>query len=633
MTHYVRTAFLTLIISSIAAGSALLLPFAKAMPKAASAKAAMPKADSYWNVDELRPGMKGTGRTVIKGTKIESFDAEVLGVLKNTSPGRDMVLCKLSGLGLDKTGVIQGMSGSPIYVQDKLVGAVAYAWPFGKEPLAGVTPFSQMSEFVASYEKRDLAEKVKASRVGLQKTLRLDGREFDTVTVSQDFIDPTPATADGIWMVPLRTPIMATGMSPGSLALLREKLASHGLVPVQGGGVGGNIPDEERNAAIVPGAALTVAMVTGDFDMSGIGTVTHVEGKRVYGWGHPFLGAGSCDIPLMTGYVHAICSRYSNSFKMGSPLKTVGVINADVSTCIAGWLDRQPDLLPVTMSVVRDASPSKTFNVKIVRQRSLLAGLLQSVLTNSVDMEGDLPDEMTALMKVRIDVEGRPTILISDLFSGSTLAGNRAPQALFSTVGLLVNQMNFNSFANLRINKVECVTEIMPGRRTADIEAVQLESDTYAPGDTVKATVILRTFKGGQVRVPVSLTLPADLPEGAYAATVSDDLANARQELRDNPLLANPQNIDQLWQSLQVILGAKRTNLVVRLPIQGGGVAVNGKALPDLPGSMVQILGNSRRTGALTINSALVSRQPTDWVIAGADALRFTVAKNKKFSE
>src|SRR5262249_20177051 len=156
--------------------------------------------------------------------------------------------------------------------------------------------------------------------------------------------------------------------------------------------------------------------------------------------------------------------------------------------------------------------------------------------------------------KVRIDVEGRPTILISDLFSGSTLAGNRAPQALFSTIGLVINQMNSNSFANLRINKVECVTEVMPGRRTAEIESVQVESDTYAPGETVKATVLLRTFKGGPIRVPVSLTLPADLPEGAYAATISDDLANARQELRDNPLLANPQNIDQLWQSLQVIL-------------------------------------------------------------------------------
>src|SRR5579871_3891170 len=127
-------------------GALLFVPVSKAGPK----------SESYWNVDELRAGMKGQGRTVMKGTKIETFDAEVLGVLKNTSPGRDMVLCRLSGLNLEKTGVIAGMSGSPVYIGERLLGAVAYAWAFGKEPIAGVTPFSQMHSYVESYERRDL---------------------------------------------------------------------------------------------------------------------------------------------------------------------------------------------------------------------------------------------------------------------------------------------------------------------------------------------------------------------------------------------------------------------------------------------------------------------------------------------
>src|SRR5207249_3216206 len=163
-------------------------------------------------------------------------------------PGRDMVLCRLSGLELEKTGVIAGMSGSPIYIEGKLLGAVAYAWPFGKEPIAGVTPFSQMHGYVESYEHRDLVEQA-------------------------------------------------------------DK-------PTRGG-------------------PLAVALVRGDFDLSGIGTVTHIEGHRVYGWGHPFFSLGTCEFPLMTGYIHTIYPRQSVSFKMGSPLRTVGVINADVSTCIA----------------------------------------------------------------------------------------------------------------------------------------------------------------------------------------------------------------------------------------------------------------------------------------------------------
>src|SRR5207245_10924408 len=160
-----------------------------------------PKPESYWSVDEVRAGMKGYGRTVMKGTKIETFEAEVLGVLKNTSPGRAMVLCRLSGLNLDKTGVVAGMSGSPIYLDDRLLGAVAYAWPYGKEPIAGITPFSQMHGFVEAYERRDLAERSKPVRVGLRQPLRLDGRDFTSVRVSQSAAAPKPA-GDELGMAP-----------------------------------------------------------------------------------------------------------------------------------------------------------------------------------------------------------------------------------------------------------------------------------------------------------------------------------------------------------------------------------------------------------------------------------------------
>ncbi len=149
---------------------------------------ATPKQNSYWQVDDIRPGMKGVGRTVMKGTKVETFQAEVLGVLKNTSPGRDMVLCRLSGLDLEKTGVIAGMSGSPVYIDGKLLGAVAYAWPYGKEPIAGITPFCQMHGFVEAFERRDLAEQRPSRRASACATARPStARTFDTVTVAQRF--------------------------------------------------------------------------------------------------------------------------------------------------------------------------------------------------------------------------------------------------------------------------------------------------------------------------------------------------------------------------------------------------------------------------------------------------------------
>jgi hypothetical protein len=600
---------------------------------AASPIQAEPDPATYWQVDDVRPGLKGFGRTVMKGTKIETFDAEVLGVLKNTSPGRDMILCRLSGLSLEKTGVIAGMSGSPIYIDGKLLGAVAFAWPFGKEPIAGVTPFCQMHAFVESFEHRDRIESKTPIRLGLRDPLYIQGRDFDTVTVSGNFLEVTPKPEDGLWMMPLRTPLVATGFTENGLRLLGDRVRSAGLLPMQGGGASAGVREQEKNAVLEPGGPLAVAMVTGDFDLSGIGTVTHIDGNRVYGWGHPFFGAGSCEFPLMTGYIHTIYPRQNVSFKMGSPLKTVGTINADVSTCIAGWLGTTADMLPVHMTVVSCQGESpKSYHVEVIRQRSLIASLILTVLTNAVDMEGEWPEEMTAEMQARIEIKDRPAIVIKDTFSGAGYSAGRAPQALYSQIAAAVNLLTFNPYKPVRMERIKCETHLLPGRQTAEIEAIALDSETYSPGDTLKATVYLLPYKGVRQRLPVTLQLPADLPEGGYSALVCDDLTNVRRQIRDNPNLSSPQNLDQIFEALNVQTSVQRTHLVVRVPLDGVGVALDGNSLPDLPPSMVQILGNTRKTGAQTMAGALVSRQKTNWVIQGSESVRFTVTKNKKLS-
>ena len=623
----------------------------------ASAALAAPKLDSYWQVDDIRPGMKGIGRTVMKGTKVETFDAEVLGVLKNISPGRDLVICRLSGLGLEKTGVIAGMSGSPVYIDNKLVGAVAYAWSYGKEPIAGITPFSQMNGFVEAFERRDLVEQGKPTRVGLRQPLLIDGKEFDSVTVAQGFDEapPSPPTPlprsggegittpspplggegrvrgvdDGLVLMPLRTPLAATGFTPGSLKLLQERCGRLGMLPMQGGAVPARVLAEEKDAPLEPGSPLAVSLIRGDFDLSGIGTVTHIDGQRVYGWGHPFMGLGGCEFPLMSGHIITVYPRQTVSFKMGAPLKPLGVINADVSTCIAGWLGRKADMMPLHMEIaLTEESVPRVFNVEIARPPALLPTLVFTALANSVDMEGELPEEMTAQMEARVEVEGHDPIVINDTFSG--FSGSRAAQSLYSQVGAVVNLLTRNSFQPVRIRRIDCRTRVQPGRRAAEIEAVELASDTFEPGETVKATVFVRPYKGVRQRLAVSLKLPADLPEGPYVATVCDDLLNARLMLRDNPTLNNPSNLDQVFDAVRVQTNVRRTDLVMRVPVPDAGVALGGQALPHLPPSMVQILGNGRRSGAQTMSAALAARQPTDWVIQGSEVVRFTVVRHKK---
>jgi hypothetical protein len=584
-----------------------------------------PREGQFWMVESLRPGMKGVGRTVLKGTQIETFHVEVLGILKNTSPGRDLVLCRLSGLDLEKTGVIAGMSGSPVYIEGRLLGAVAYAWPYGKEPIAGVTPFCQMCDYVDSLTKS--AAKADPVKVPLELPLRSGGRDYSSVTVAQHA--DAAHGEDSMWLVPLQTPLVATGMTSRSLRLLSERSGDLGLVPVQGGGAAAKVLDEAGDVRLQPGSPMAVALITGDFDLSGIGTVTHVEASRVYGWGHPFLSLGSCELPLMTGYIHTVYPRQTVSFKMGSPLKIVGSVTADVSTCIAGRIGDVPEMLPVRMNVAMGTdSAARTFNVRMVRQRSLLPSLVFTALTNSVDMQGELPEEMTAEFKARIDVAGHKPIVLADTFSG--LSGGRAPGAMFGPVAAIVQQLVYNPHQRVEIDRIDCQTRIRPGRRTAEIEAVELDSDAYAPGDLVRAGVFVRPYKEQRRKVTVEIRLPADLPEGTYPATVCDGVANARRSFNDNPTLSNPTDVDQVFEGVRVLTSGSRTRLVLRIPTGPSGVAADGKALPDLPASMVHILANGRRTGAQPIAGALVAEAATDWVLQGSETVHLTVTRGKR---
>jgi hypothetical protein len=605
----------------------LVLVILGALTQPRSPFAAAPGPQPFWNVDDVRAGMTGHGKTVLHGTKLETFQAEVLGVLKNTSPGRDMILCRLSGLDLERTGIIAGMSGSPVYIDGKLLGAVAFAWPFGKDPIAGVTPIGQMIAYADPGPSRDPAPPV---RLGLNRPLTIDGRSFDSVTVAQTFDDPSPP--DSLWLAPLRTPLAATGFTPHSLGLLGDALRHTGAVPVAGGGASTKVVEEAKDAKLEPGGPLTVALITGDFDLSGIGTVTHIDGDRVYGWGHPFFGCGGCEFPMMTGYIHTVCPRQTVSFKMGSPLRTVGVLDSDVSTCVAGRLHRTPDMLPVSMTVDRAGATPRTFHVEVVRQRAMVASLVFTALTNGVDMEGDLPEELTADLRCTVELAGLPPVVFEDTYSGGGVSGGRAPAALFSPVAAVVNMLQFNTYKPVRINRIECETKLQPGRRTAEIEAVELDADTVAPGDTLKAAVTLRPFRGPRQRLRVELPVPTDLPDGSYTATVCDGPSHARQHLRDHPELGSPQTVEQTLAALRVQTAARRTELVLRVPTGPTGVALDdGRTLPDLPAGVAHALAQTRRSGAVAaVSGALVARRPTEWVVSGSEQVKFTVRRHKR---
>ena len=209
-------------------------------------------------------------------------------------------------------------------------------------------------------------------------------------------------------MTPIVTPLAASGFSPRALALLGERLRPLGWPRWRAGPRTERIIREEGDRPLVPGSPLSIAMVTGDFDLSGIGTVTHVEGNRVYGFGHPMMSLGACDLPMMTGYIHTVYPRASVSMKMGSPLKVVGVIDTDVSTSVAGRIGPKPDMLPLSVKVKTSRyADAQSYHVQIIREPMLLSSLVMAVLTNAIDAEGNLPEELTAHLSAIDPLEGR----------------------------------------------------------------------------------------------------------------------------------------------------------------------------------------------------------------------------------
>jgi SpoIVB peptidase S55 len=605
-----------------------------------SAYAGEPDPKSYWDVTQIRPGMKGVGRTVMVGTKLEEFGAEVLGVMRDVSPGRDMVLCRLTGCNLEHAGIIQGMSGSPIYIDGKLLGAVAFAWEFAKDPIAGVTPFSQMCQYVRSNDRRIAAEsnalgnaKVHAARFTVP--LLIDGLAADGPDDGPSrSMQPLTVSGGGMaGMTPIVTPLAASGFGPRALSLLSDRLRPLGMAPMSGGAAPERIVREEGERPLVPGSPLSIAMVTGDFDLSGIGTVTHVEGDRVYGFGHPMFSLGACEFPMMTGYIHTVYPRASVSMKMGSPLKVVGVIDTDVSTSVAGRIGPKPDMLPLAVRVkTSEFADAHTYRVQMVREPALLPNLIMAVLTNAIDTEGNLPEELTAQLSATLKIKDHEPITVSDTFSGPRYTGQMGAAALFSPLASMVNILVRNAMAPVRIESIDCDVQIDPGRKVAQIETVRLLSDTIEPGHDLKAVVTLKPFKGDRESVEISVPIPDDFPEGPGEIVVCDASNSIRRRLRNEPAVLEPRDLTGLIRTIRLQTEPKRTAVYVHVPSPERGLSVQGQPLPNLPGSVRAVFASKREGPTAPIRTDITRVAATHWVVEGMQMLRFTVAKDAGLS-
>ena len=312
-------------------------------------------------VRDVRPGMRGTGYTVFQGTKVEPFEAEILGVLENAGPKQSIILARLSGGPIERTGVLQGMSGSPVYIEGKLVGAVALAFSLAKEPIAGIRPFEEMiAPRAPGPNRRLLAEAA-----------------------------PAPAAWGQAKLPEIVTPVSFSGFTPATIQNFAPQLRALGLEPRQGLTGGGTSPPQVGSpASLKPGSMISVQLVSGDMAVGADGTVTHIDGGKIYAFGHRFLSAGPVEMPFAGSEVLTLLPNLEVSFKISTARERLGIITQDYSTAIQGELGRTARTIPVSIGLRGIAGVSE-YKMEIVRDAALTPFLLQMVAFSAIDATGN----------------------------------------------------------------------------------------------------------------------------------------------------------------------------------------------------------------------------------------------------
>ncbi|HUT33990.1 MAG TPA: hypothetical protein VNE39_10945 [Planctomycetota bacterium] len=581
---------------------------------------------NYLHVSDIKRGMTGYGLSVFQGTKIERFDVEVLGVLRNAMPKQDIVICRMSGAGLEKTGVIAGMSGSPVYLkvgnEHKLAGAVAYGWGFPKEPVCGLTPIENM--YAAS--QAPVPEKLPSGPAGVPAAGRLDAPlVLGERTIGDVLVAAGPPSWDRLatgaaTLYRLQAPVSISGLTEPAFELARRELGPLGLLPVQGGGAGG--ADDPEKVKLEPGSALAVRMAEGDVEMSGIGTCTDVVGDTVLAFGHPMLGEGRVSVPMATACVHYCFPSQMRSFKLAGPLKTVGRLTADMQAAVIGKLGDPPRMIPVEVRLRRaDMQGEETYRCRVFEHPRLTSRIVGMFLFNSLLVRGDLPRENTLRLKATIDLGKRPPIVVENVYAG--LASSASLYAALSEVIQPLGALGNNEFGPVPVERVTADLQVATEAALARVEAVRLERDECRPGDTVRVLATLHPHKKEPVLQALELKLPDDFPAGRATVMVCDAAMTERLDRSEAPQRYVARDLDHLVEILRQQVSQRRLFIRMRLPDRG--VALRSVELPSLPSSMFSVVASPRTTGLTLTGKSIQASVETPFVVSGSHALPLTV--------
>jgi hypothetical protein len=579
----------------VVAGSAMLPLSAWPQPpstRAVSAPAILP-------LSEVHPGLVGEAFTVFEGVKPEAFKVRVLSVVPNFLPKQDIILVRAEDPRVANCGIAAGMSGSPVYVDGKLMGAIAYGWSFAKEAMAGVTPIESM-----------LAGRQRPRRPPGDPFLVDNGRALAPGQAAQRAA--APALSDGEpRLQPASLPLAVSGISDAAMRELGETLRPFGLVPVRAGGAGGKKPTIAPAEAVQPGATVGVALIRGDITATAMGTLTQVEGGTIIAFGHPLMGLGEVNLPLVSGEVHAIVASLSSSIKLASPLTEIGRVVQDLSSGIVGELDRFAPSVPVEVLVAARGEKKSRFRSQVALHRRLLPLLAATVISSALaEVEPDVTDMVVALT-TRLDVRGAGSVEIRDqLFSGEGLSSRALAQAR----GLkALAELLGNPFEPAVIDRIDVDIRVEYRNDVAEIVAAALPDERVRPGENLPVRVVLRPYAGKEFVEVV----PVVVPRALAGKTIKIDVASGALVRPDVP---KPESLRGLMDNLRVAYPGQ--SIVVSLSTPDSGVSLRGRLIPGLPDSALDTLRSANQTRrADAYHVAERTLHPCDRLVSGRQEL------------
>ena len=546
-------------------------------------------AADFYPLDNIRPGQKGVGRTVFSGDRIEEFQVEILGVLRNTGPHQDQILARLSGGPIETAGVFQGMSGSPVYIDGKIAGAVAFATPFSKEAIAGITPIQEIINIFE--EKATIIQEPESL-----KPIRLSTLLNPSLTSVSLFRSSGPGIAVASLsssLLPIATPLAFLGFHPAAIAQFAPQFQAMGFSPVIGG-AGGSLPETGNGAILRPGSTLSVQLVRGDMDINASGTVTWVEGERIYAFGHPFLGIGYTDLPLSSADVVAVLPNLQVSSKISQTAEPVGSIVQDRATGILGIAGRKPRMIPVAIRLTTSRNEVKTFNYEVVTDPFLTPFLMNFTVFNTLVSSERGIGNQTLQLKTRIAVRDQPEVSMENNVSAATNTPVFASLTVSAPVEFLLN----SGFRDMELKKVDVDIVAVEEARQATLDGIRQDKTRVRAGEEVELTVFIKKGDGETIAEKYPVKVPEDVVPGPMRIMVSDGNALAQQDAAEEPDLFVPKNLGQLIRAINNI--KKNNRLYIRFYRDEAGALVNGEGMPGLPPSILSILKSGKTSGGIS---------------------------------